>query len=65
MDVGVNDRWVLYDGMSNRVATTQVPRDHCEWRSYGDPCNRLEMGFHHVEAGPLVRSSYDASDAVA
>ena len=24
-----------------------------------------EMGFHHVEAGPLVRSSYHASDAVA
>ena len=24
-----------------------------------------EMGFHHVEAGPLVRSSYHARDAAA
>jgi lipoate synthase len=23
-----------------------------------------EMGFSHIEAGPLVRSSYHASDAV-
>src|SRR5260370_10339074 len=25
----------------------------------------LEMGFRHVESGPLVRSSYHAADAVA
>jgi lipoic acid synthetase len=24
-----------------------------------------EMGFRHVESGPLVRSSYHAADAVA
>ena len=36
------------------------PVEFNEWRRAG-----YEMGFVHVEAGPLVRSSYHASDAVA
>jgi lipoic acid synthetase len=36
------------------------PLEFDELRSAG-----YEMGFSHVEAGPLVRSSYHASDAVA
>jgi lipoic acid synthetase len=31
-----------------------------EWKRAG-----YELGFSHVEAGPLVRSSYHASDAVS
>lgn len=36
------------------------PEEFAEFRSQG-----LEMGFRHVEAGPLVRSSYHAAEAVA
>ena len=35
------------------------PEEFAEFRAAG-----LEMGFAHVEAGPLVRSSYHAADAV-
>ncbi len=35
------------------------PQEFAELRRAG-----MEMGFSHVEAGPLVRSSYHASDAV-
>jgi lipoic acid synthetase len=35
------------------------PEEFAEFRRLGD-----EMGFRHVEAGPLVRSSYHAADAV-
>src|SRR5579859_2780207 len=36
------------------------PQEFAELKEAG-----VEMGFGHVEAGPLVRSSYHASDAVA
>jgi lipoic acid synthetase len=36
------------------------PEEFAELRAAG-----REMGFGHVEAGPLVRSSYHAADAVA
>ena len=36
------------------------PEEFAQLRAAG-----LEMGFGHVEAGPLVRSSYHAADAVA
>ncbi len=35
------------------------PEEFADLRRQG-----LEMGFAHVEAGPLVRSSYHAADAV-
>ena len=36
------------------------PTEFDEFRRAG-----FQMGFGHVEAGPLVRSSYHASDALA
>ena len=36
-----------------------APEEFDEFRRAGEA-----MGFSHVEAGPLVRSSYHASDAV-
>jgi lipoic acid synthetase len=35
------------------------PEEFADLRRQG-----IEMGFAHVEAGPLVRSSYHAADAV-
>src|SRR6185369_11952840 len=35
------------------------PEEFADFRTAGQ-----EMGFGHVEAGPLVRSSYHASDAI-
>jgi lipoic acid synthetase len=37
-----------------------TPQEFAEFRAAG-----MEMGFAHVESGPLVRSSYHASNAVA
>jgi lipoic acid synthetase len=37
-----------------------TPEEFAEFRREGQA-----MGFSHVESGPLVRSSYHASDAVA
>lgn len=37
-----------------------APEEFAELKRRG-----YEMGFHHVESGPLVRSSYHAADAVA
>ena len=33
------------------------PDEFAEWRNFA-----LELGFHHVESGPLVRSSYHAAN---
>jgi len=37
-----------------------TPEEFAEFKRAG-----LEMGFAHVESGPLVRSSYHASNAAA
>jgi len=33
-----------------------TPDEFAEWKRIGE----AELGFHHVESGPLVRSSYHA-----
>ena len=38
------------------VARWVTPDEFAEWKHIGE----VEMGFHHVESGPLVRSSYHA-----
>ncbi|HEX6589273.1 MAG TPA: lipoyl synthase [Longimicrobiales bacterium] len=38
------------------VARWVTPDEFAEWKRIGE----VEMGFHHVESGPLVRSSYHA-----
>ena len=38
------------------VARWVTPDEFAEWKRIGE----AEMGFHHVESGPLVRSSYHA-----
>ena len=51
------------------AAVAEAPADHAlrAVRPNSLNCRRAgyEMGFAHVEAGPLVRSSYHASDAVS
>jgi lipoic acid synthetase len=42
------------------IARYVRPEEFEEFREAGN-----SMGFAHVEAGPLVRSSYHAADAVA
>ena len=38
------------------VARWVTPQEFAEWKRYGE----AELGFSHVESGPLVRSSYHA-----
>jgi lipoyl synthase len=38
------------------VARWVTPQEFAEWKRYGE----AELGFRHVESGPLVRSSYHA-----
>jgi hypothetical protein len=38
------------------VARWVTPREFVEWKEIGE----RELGFQHVESGPLVRSSYHA-----
>ena len=40
------------------VARWVTPEEFAEWKRIGE----VELGFRHVEAGPLVRSSYHAKD---
>ncbi len=40
------------------VARWVTPAEFEEWKRVGE----LELGFQHVEAGPLVRSSYHAKE---
>lgn len=39
------------------VARWVTPREFAEWKRVGEQA----LGFHHVESGPLVRSSYHAA----
>jgi lipoic acid synthetase len=38
------------------IARWVSPDEFAEWKRIGEQ----ELGFHHVESGPLVRSSYHA-----
>jgi lipoic acid synthetase len=38
------------------VARFVTPQEFAEWKRVGEQ----ELGFRHVESGPLVRSSYHA-----
>jgi lipoic acid synthetase len=40
------------------VARWVTPAEFAEWKRIGEE----EVGFRHVESGPLVRSSYHAKD---
>jgi lipoic acid synthetase len=65
-DLRAHDVQILTLGQYLRPSQRHLPIIRYVPQNEFDELKRLgyQMGFSHVEAGPLVRSSYHASDAV-
>ena len=70
LDATIQQKWEETLSASHEpdktISANLEPTRRITKNSLSESVHRLgyEMGFKHVESGPLVRSSYHASDAV-